>query len=251
MKLRTILIDDEQLALARLERLLRVYATEIDLIGQARNGQEGLEIIEEMKPDLVFLDIEMPLLTGFEMLAQLQYMPDIVFATAFDAYAIRAFEENSIDYLLKPIEAERLDLTIQKLRNRRQAGKDFSDQITQLLARLQPPKEKELASIAVKLGDRILLVRLPDVLYFEAEDKYVYLYTADGKKHLLDYSLTTLEEKLPNHFVRISRSMIVNTQQVKEIQKYFTGKFTIVLQNQTKLTSGSSYAERVKKIFEL
>jgi two-component system LytT family response regulator len=251
MKFRAILIDDEPLALARLQRLLQPYTQEIDIIGQARNGQEGRDMVDALQPDVIFLDIEMPVLTGFEMLAQLAYMPAVVFTTAFDTYAIRAFEENSIDYLLKPIEAERLEITMQKLRDRVQTGKEFSSEIAELLAKIQPTKTKELTSIAVKLGDRILLVRLPDINYFEAEDKYVYLYTQEGKKHLLDYSLTTLEEKLPTYFARISRSVIVNTQQIQEIQKYFTGKFTIILQNKTKLISGSSYTERVRQLFEL
>ncbi|WP_310587864.1 LytR/AlgR family response regulator transcription factor [Emticicia agri] len=113
---KTILIDDEPLAISRLKRLLSHYSAVISIIDEAHNGQEGLEKIEAQKPDLIFLDIEMPLMTGFEMLANLSYMPKVIFSTAYDQYAIRAFEENSVDYLLKPIEAERLEKTIEKLK---------------------------------------------------------------------------------------------------------------------------------------
>src|SRR6218665_3218595 len=113
-KFKTILIDDEPLAISRLKRLLGEYEA-IQVIAEAVNGREGLEKIEDLRPDLIFLDIEMPLMSGFEMLSRLTYMPVVVFATAFDQYAIKAFEENSIDYLLKPVEKDRLGKTIEKL----------------------------------------------------------------------------------------------------------------------------------------
>jgi two-component system LytT family response regulator len=251
--MQTLLIDDEKLAISRLERLLGQYAGEIEIIGSANNGLEGLAMIEQRKPDLIFLDIEMPVLTGFELLAKLSYMPLVVFATAFEAYAIRAFEENSVDYLLKPIEPERLARTIQKLKDRTTKNQEnpVSTQLLEMIAQLKP--KKELTSISVKLGDRILLIRIDDITHFEAEDKYVYLYTQEGKKHLLDYSLTTLEEKLPAQFVRVSRSAIINQLHIQEIQKYFNGKYVIILHDKThtKITTGSSFADKVKKLFEL
>ena len=114
---KTLLIDDEKLAISRLERLLSKYENTFEIIGRASNGAEGLSMVETLCPDLIFLDIEMPVMTGFEMLSHLTFVPLVVFATAYDEYAIKAFEENSIDYLLKPIETERLDKTVQKLQN--------------------------------------------------------------------------------------------------------------------------------------
>lgn len=253
MKFKTILIDDEPLALSRLQRLLGNFPDDFEVIGLARNGLEGLQLIENQKPDVIFLDIEMPALNGFEMLARLTYMPYVVFATAFEEYAIRAFEENSIDYLLKPIEQERLEITLQKLKNFSPNKENQLDtnQLLQLINQMKP--QKRLNAISVKIGDKILLIRTDEVAYLEAEDKYVYLYTLEGKKHLLDYSLTALEEKLPENFVRVSRGVIINSAQLIEIQKYFNAKYVLVLNDKakTKITSGSSYADKVKMLFEL
>lgn len=253
MKFKTILIDDEPLALSRLQRLLGNFPNDFEVVGLARNGLEGLNLIESNKPDVIFLDIEMPVLNGFEMLSKLTDMPFVVFATAFEEYAIRAFEENSIDYLLKPIEQERLEITVQKLRNfiPNKGNPLDTNQLLQLIEQLKP--KKMLHSISVKIGDKFLLVLLEEIAYFEAEDKYVYFYTLDGKKYLLDYSLTTLEEKLPTQFVRVSRGVIINSKQLLEIQKFFNAKFVLVLNDKTKtkITSGSSYAEKVRALFEL
>jgi two-component system LytT family response regulator len=249
----TLLIDDEKLAVIRLARLLENYTTTIHLVGEAYNGQEGQQLIENLRPDLVFLDIEMPVLNGFEMLARLQYMPVVVFVTAFEAYAIRAFEENSIDYLLKPVEKERLQVTIEKLKKLRLENKsiDYTQQLFQVIEQLKP--KKELISIPVKMGERILLIRLEEIAFFEAEDKYVYLCTSDDKKYLIDYSLTTLEEKLPPHFTRASRSVMVNQHYIKEIQKYFSGRYILLINNksQTKITTGLSYADRVRAMLDI
>ncbi|MCU0355518.1 MAG: response regulator [Cytophagales bacterium] len=244
-----LLIDDEKLATSRLKRLLADYADFIEVIGEAGNGLDGLNLIEEQKPDVIFLDIEMPGMNGFEMLARLKHVPMVVFATAFDEYAIRAFEENSIDYLLKPIEKERLEITVQKLRRTPTA---FDNQrLMQALEQMKP--KKEMASIAVKTGDRILLLRLDEVSHFEAEDKYTFLIATDGKKYLTDYTLTTLEERLPTQFARISRSVIVNTPLVREVQKHFSGKYVLFLndKNQSKVESGLKYADAVRNLLSL
>jgi two-component system LytT family response regulator len=249
----TLLIDDEKLAVKRLARLLENYAETIKVTGEAFNGLEGQKLIEQLKPELIFLDIEMPVLNGFEMLAQLQYMPVVVFVTAFEAYAIRAFEENSIDYLLKPVEKERLQLTVEKLKKLKVDNKaiDYNQQLFQAIEQLKP--RKELISIPVKMGDRILLIRLEEIVYFEAEDKYVYLHTLEDKKYLIDNSLSSLEEKLPVGFIRTSRSVIINQHYVKEIQKYFSGRYVLLMNNkaQSKITTGLSYADKVRALLEI
>ncbi|GAB3775169.1 LytTR family DNA-binding domain-containing protein [Spirosoma horti] len=258
LPLKTILIDDESLAVSRLRRLLDKHRDSIDIIGDAANGAEGLTLIESQQPDLIFLDIEMPLLNGFEMLARLTTMPMVVFATAFDQYAIRAFEENSIDYLLKPIEAERLARTVHKIKalvDRQDVSQPLlnpmSESVMRLLAQMQP--KKEIYSISVKTGEKIKLVPLSDIAFFEAEDKYVFLATMDGQKFLTTYTLTTLNEKLPDTFVRISRSVMVNRHKIAEVHRHFDGKFLLGMSDKkgTKLTSGSTYGDTVRQLLEL
>ncbi len=246
--LKTIIIDDEQLARQRLKRLLKEY-DEIEILAEAANGAEGLILIEELQPDLVFLDIEMPVLGGFEMLAKLKYQPKIVFATAYDQYAIKAFEEGSVDYLLKPIELDRLDKTIKKLTKTQQTPNQIN--FEELLLKING--KKELKTLTVKVGDKILLIKLTDILNIQAEDKYVFLHTADGKKHLTDFTLSVLEEKLPEEFIRIHRSNIINTDYIKEIRKGFNGALIFILNNitGTKLTSSRSNSEMLREKFDI
>lgn len=261
--LNTLLIDDESLAISRLRRLLDKHCDTFNVIGDATNGAEGLALIEAQQPDVIFLDIEMPLLNGFEMLSRLTIMPMVVFATAFDQYAIRAFEENSVDYLLKPIETERLTRTAQKIRalvERQNAGQGaestaatnpMTENVLRLLAQMQP--KKEIFSISVKTGDKIRLIPLSDIAFFEAEDKYVFLSTMDGQKFLTTYTLTTLADKLPDTFVRVSRSVMVNRHKIAEVHRHFDGKFMLAMTDKksTRLTTGSTYGEAVRGLLEL
>lgn len=248
----TLLIDDEPIALGRLKRLLTQFDDLIEVVGEALNGLEGIQKIETLRPNLLFLDIEMPQMTGFEMLSRLSYMPMVVFVTAYDQYAIKAFEENSIDYLLKPVEKERLAKTMDKLRNLRPEQEPTLSQesLRQLIGSMVP--KKEMHSISVKSGDKILFVPLSDISFFQAEDKYVLLNTVDNKQYLMNYTITSLEEKLPSNFVRVSRSTIVNSAKIREMERYFTGKYMIVMldQKQSKIESGSAYQENVKRLME-
>jgi two-component system, LytTR family, response regulator len=259
--LTTILIDDESLAISRLRRLLANFSDTFVIIGEAGNGAEGLSLVESQRPDLIFLDIEMPLLNGFEMLARLTYAPMVIFATAFDQYAIRAFEEHSIDYLLKPIEVERLERTTQKIRLLAEqkllapapapASSPFPDNLVRLLEQMQP--KKELHAVSVKTGDKIKLVPLTEIAYFEAEDKYVFLCTMDGQKFLTTYTIATLAERLPDTFARVSRATLVNTHKISEIHKHFDGKHQLILTDKkaTRIITGSSYGDAVKRLLEL
>lgn len=248
----TILIDDEPLAISRLKRLLSNHADTFTIIGEAHNGAEGLTLVEAKRPDVIFLDIEMPLLNGFEMLARLSYMPMVIFATAYDQYAIRAFDENSVDYLLKPIEAERLARTAQKINGlvgqSQTVANPYADNLMRLLEQMKP--KKELFSISVKSGDKILLIPLADIAFLEAEEKYVFLATTDGQKFLTSYTIAALDEKLPDTFARVSRSIIVNVHRIRECQKHFDGKYILTLTDKkaSRLTTGSTYAEAVKRM---
>lgn len=253
MKYRTILIDDEPLAISRLKRLLNEYEDTFEIISEANNGQDGLEKIEFHKPDLIFLDIEMPLLSGFEMLSKLDFMPMVVFVTAFDQFAIKAFEENSIDYLLKPIERERLEKTVQKLQKLTENTQTqlSSETLLGLFEQIKP--KKEIHSITVKSGDKILFVPFTEISFFHAEEKYVFLNTVDGKQYITNYTISNLEEKLPNSFIRISRSCLVNSFKIKELEKYFGGKFLVVMQDQkqSKLETGVSFHDNLKRLMEI
>lgn len=244
----TIIIDDEQLARQRIKRLLKEYS-ELTIIAEAENGAQGLLLIEQHQPDLIFLDIEMPILNGFEMLAKLKHVPKVVFTTAYDQYAIKAFEEGSIDYLLKPIELERLDKTIKKLKQTYLVPAQLN--LDDLIRKING--KTEIKTLTVKLGDKILLIKLIDIVNIQAEDKYVFLHTVDGKKHLTDFTLSVLEEKLPDDFIRIHRSDIINTNFIKEIRKGFNGALVFILNNQaeTKVSSSRSNSEALRARFDI
>lgn len=245
MNWKTIIIEDEQLARQRLKRLLNNYQ-EVEIIAEAENGLEGLELINKHQPDLIFLDIEMPILNGFEMLSKLgEHQPKVVFTTAYDQYAIKAFDEGSIDYLLKPIELERLDKTIHKLKQTNLAKPILA--IDDLLQQIKGKTVQK--TLTVKLGDRILLIKIDDIIHIQAEEKYVFLYTVDGKKHLTDYTLSTLEGKLPEDFIRIHRSDIINTNYITEIRKGFNGALIFVMNNQAKVSSSRSNSESLRNRF--
>jgi len=246
---KTIIIDDEQLARQRLARLLEPYDN-IDIIAEAVNGQDGLEKIESLLPDLIFLDIEMPVFNGFEMLGKLKHQPKVVFTTAYDQYAIKAFEEDSIDYLLKPVETERLEKTIKKLK---QAQQILPDYLSLAALMKQFEVKKDIKTLTVKIGDKILLIKLDSIIYIEAEDKYVFLHTADGKKHLTDFTVGSLEEKLPEQFVRIHRSYIINSDHIKEIRRSFNGAFVFVMNNieSTRLSSSRANGEALRERYNI
>ncbi len=248
--LKTIIIDDEELARLRLRRLLTSYRDMIDVIDDAVNGEDGRQKIETLQPDLIFLDIEMPVYNGFEMLAKLQHSPHVIFTTAYDHYAIKAFEEDSIDYLLKPVEADRLELTIRKLEKlNRRSTSDLP--LETLLRQMQVKKDRK--TLTVKLGDRILLIKIADIAYIQAEDKYVFLCCLDGRRHLTDFTITALEDRLDNSFVRINRSTLINTDHIADIRKGFNGTliFNINDKENSKLSSSRRYGELLKEHFDI
>ncbi len=250
-KLKVLLVDDEEIARQRLRQLLQAYNSQIEIIGEAQDGEEARQQIELLRPDVVFLDIEMPGKSGLQLLKELRYLPLIVFVTAYEQYAVKAFEEDSLDYLLKPVEKTRLATTMQRLISRQKTNALLPEQLEQLLQRLQPAP-KELKVIPVKTGDQIVLVSLADVIFFEARDKYVTLHLRQ-KTYLLDQSLTYLEERLPAGFIRVQRGFILNQQKIKEIRKYFNGRYLFKMTDAAESTikSGHTYHERLQQLFEL
>lgn len=243
-----IIVDDERPARLMLSSLLEKHKNTINIIGQASNGKEAIKLIEESKPDIVFLDIQMPDMSGFEVLNNISNNPIIIFVTAFDQYAINAFAENSIDYLLKPVEEERLEKSIQKLLSLGKAQKAIDlKSIQEAFNQLQP--KKDITALPIKIGHKIILIRLAETAYFKSSDGYISLYTTAGKEYITDLSLQELEEKLPDNFIRVQKSYIVNKNNIKEIQRYFNNRLILFLDdiNNTKITTGTNYITQIRK----
>lgn len=248
----TLIADDEQPARSRLNKLLSEYPNKIELIGEAADGIECLQMIDMLKPDLLFLDIQMPGLNGFEVLQQSSHSPIVIFCTAYDEFALKAFETNSIDYIVKPIKSGRIQKAIEKLESIKQ-NSDKTELLQFIDKYLSKSPKKDITTIPVKLGDRMLFVRLEDILYFSAEEKYVTIHISDGKTYLSDIPLKNLEDKLADKYVRIHRSLLVNVKRIREINKYFGGKFVVKMDDsgQTKLISGRNYSEQLKTLLEI
>ena len=240
-----LLVDDEPAARRTLQLLLQKHAPRIRLLAEAANGVDAVTMIHEQEPDLVFLDIQMPGLTGFEVLQQLRYKPNIIFTTAYEEYALKAFENFSVDYLLKPIRQERLDAAMEKLE---QFGRLSTDPVPMLQKVMEKMEGKKPTAFPVKLGDRILLFRYETISHFEGADKYVELFTTDGRKYLTDYTLTELLQRLPPNFIRVQKSFIVNKEKIREVQKHFNSRFVIFMDNQqqSRILSGLTFYESIK-----
>lgn len=246
---RTIVIDDEAIARQRLIRLLNECTNQIEVIAEAKNGIEGAALINRIKPDLVFLDIQMPGKTGFEMLTDLTHVPNVVFCTAYEEFALKAFDTMAVDYLVKPVEKERLHLTLEKL-NRSSSEKSPGLQIKELLNLVKQQSEsKKIQSIPHKIGDRVILVKTVKITHLVANEKYVEFFTREGKKYLTEQSLKKILERLPDNFMQIHRSIIVNLNFVKEYRKYFRGKYILVLDdvNATKIETGRSFSDIIRE----
>lgn len=241
-----LVIDDERLARLRLKKLITKFSELFTIIGEAENGYEAEKLIIDLTPDIIFLDIEMPGLTGFELLKKLKVIPMVIFCTAFEDYSLKAFETNSIDYLIKPVKETRLQQTVLKIK---QLNTHFSkENLFKAINTISETKEKKIiTSITVKKGDKVIFVKIEDISYFESTDKYVTLYTNKGSE-LIKQSLTQLEEKLPNNFLRVHRGYLINTDYVKEFQKYFNNRYVINLldHKKTVITSGRSYKDIIK-----
>lgn len=249
---KAIVIDDEPAARRLMKSMLSDYAEIVIVIDEASNGREAVKKIEELKPDLIFLDIQMPDLTGFEVIEQLNHKPNIIFTTAYEQYAIKAFDTFSIDYLLKPIKEERLQQSIEKLKNFGVINQSFDlFNLQEVIKQLQAPQKS--TALPIKTGDRITLLKYENIAYLEAQDKYVFIFTSDGQKHLTDQSLTTLSGKLPPQFYRIQKSFIINKDKIKEMHRHFNGRYLFLMDDKagTRLTSGRTYHDLIRSEFGL
>jgi two-component system LytT family response regulator len=249
---KTVLIDDEPPAIQRLMELTSHFPSVFEIVGTASGVSEAIKLINEIKPDLIFLDIQMPVMTGFEMLHKLERIPLIIFCTAYDHYSLKAFETNSIDYLMKPVKLERLSQTVEKLASlKNEFNSDKVLQILENISLLTP--RKPMTSITIRNGDKMVFVKLDDIAYFKADDKYVSLFKRNGKEMITDQTLTQLEEKLPDNFLRVHRSVLLNKNYVQEVQAYFNCRYIIVLNDreQTRITTGRSFQSLIKSWLDI
>jgi len=249
MKTRVLIADDEPLARERLAGFLR-EDTSVDLVGEATNGCEAVERIRSLKPDVVFLDVQMPEMDGFDVLAQLQpeERPVVVFVTAYDKFAVKAFEVHAADYLLKPFDKQRLQSALQRAFGTlaRKDPAQIHQQLSALLNDLRPQASAP-GRLTVKSEGRVLFVNVQDIDWVEAADNYVALHVG-RESHLLRDTMTALEARLPKQFMRISRSTIVNTDRIKELQPLFHGEYAVILRDGTKLTLTRGYRDKLEQL---
>jgi len=224
--IRAILIDDESLARDVLKHYLSNF-TEVEVVAECCDGFEGIKAIAQYQPDLIFLDIQMPKITGFEMLELIDKHPAVIFTTAFDEYAIKAFQVNAIDYLLKPIEQSRFEQAMQRLPARLSQAEQASKSLLEVAA-LSPAQNNR---VVVKKNGVIKIVALADIHYLEADDDYVKLSTAEGIFHK-NKTMGFFEQTLPaEQFIRIHRSYLINLAQVTKIELKEKDSYVVLLKS--------------------
>jgi two-component system LytT family response regulator len=244
------LIDDEALALRKLHRVLD-QTSRVEVIGESNNPVQAIKEIQKLRPDVLFLDIEMPGMSGFELLEQLdEPQPLVIFTTAYDRYALDAFKVNSIDYLLKPVSMEHLQRALNKLERilgGTEARGDLGGLLAQVRKMLAQREPEYLVRVASRVGDRVQFIEVSEVTHFYAKDKVTFAAVA-GKDHIVDFSIADLETKLPpNRWVRIHRSTVLNIDAVKELHTWFAGRLRIKLKDgRTELNVARERAAEVR-----
>jgi DNA-binding LytR/AlgR family response regulator len=241
-----LVVDDEELARARIGELLADISG-VQVVGEAENGLEAVKRIEELRPDVVILDIQMPGMDGFEVVEALSDLPLVIFATAYDEYAIKAFEVDSIDYLLKPISKERLGMAIERARGLLETKPALDAEVARLAGLV---RSREVDRLPVMKGKKIVLANMDEIVWIGAEDDLVFVHTKT-EKYLVNSTLAELERRLkPGIFFRSHRSSIVNLNHVREIVPWFGGKFRIVVDDadRTELTLSRARARSLRDI---
>ncbi len=243
---KTIIIDDERLAREELKSILSNY-DQIDVIDEAKNGEEGIERIKELEPDLIFLDISMPGMTGFEMLKQLEIIPRVIFITAYDEFALKAFEVNALDYILKPIDTNRLEEALEKL-------KRSDEQEFESVNKFVKDENKKLGlqdKVFIKDGEKCYFVQLSEVRMLESDGNYVKVYFNNSRPLILR-SLNSFEERLdPEFFFRANRKFIINLNWVVGIENWFNGGLQVELKTGDKIEISRRQAIRFREVFAI
>lgn len=255
-RIRALVVDDEPLARERLRTLLAADP-DVEVAGECADGRSAVEAVRELQPDLVFLDVQMPEMDGFEVVTEVgaESMPPVVFVTAYDEYAIRAFDVHAVDYLLKPFERARferaLDRAKEQLAGRPGSERRLADQLRSLLAELRPESDegKGVDRLVIRSRGRITIVRPGEVEWVEAAGNYVRLHVAEGS-HLMRETMERMTERLGGEFIRVSRSAIVRIDGIRELKRLSHGEYTIVLRDGTKVKSSRTYAGGLEKLLE-
>lgn len=244
MNITCLIIDDEQLA----RELLREYIGQIpnmSVIGEASKGKDAVEMIDEMKPDLIFLDVQMPGMTGFDVLDEIEHDPFVIFTTAYDQYAIKAFEKNAVDYLLKPLDQERFKLAIERAVNRMKLEQN---NVGELLRSLKTENKTSYDShIFVQKSEKLLNLPVEEIMFLEASGDYTIL-TTKNDQFVSSSGIGKLEEILnPETFIRVHRSTIININFLKEIEKHFNGGMIVKMQTGKSFPVSRTYAKVIRK----
>ena len=248
MKIRALIADDEPLARERIRTLLAREA-DIEVVAECADGKEAVRAIQTLTPDLVFLDIQMPELSGFEVLRKLDASaaPAIIFVTAYDQYALQAFEVCALDYLMKPFDAERFYKALERGREqiRRLRSGEVNERLLALLEDLERGR-KYLERLVIRTGGRVFFLRVDEIDWIEAAGNYVRLHIG-AEEHLHRETMNGLEQKLDSsRFARIHRSTMVNLTRIKELQPWFRGDYVVILRDGRQLTLSRSYRSRLK-----
>ncbi len=238
-----IIIDDEPLARSIIKEYLQPFK-EVNILAECSDGFEGLKAIQQFAPDVIFLDIQMPKITGFEMLELIDEPPAVIFTTAFDEYAIKAFESNAVDYLLKPFSKERFNKAIQKFLQQQKPVAEKTEAVLENAA--QSPAQQN--RIVVKDGNKIKIIPVAQVQYFEAADDYVKIFIADSsflKKKTMGYFEASL---MQHQFVRVHRSYIVNSQLITRIDAYEKDNHLLLLSTGAKIPVSKAGYTKLKEV---
>jgi len=252
VKLRTLIVDDEPLARERIKRFLR-DETDVDIIGECGNGTDAVASIKNDSPDLVFLDIQMPEKTGFDVVKSLNggKMPAIVFVTAYDQYALQAFDVHALDYLLKPFTRERNHRAVSRARESIESPRmgNNRERLITLIADLKQEK-KYLERLVVKTTGRVFFLRVDEIDWIEAAGNYVKLHVG-RETHMIRETMNGIEGKLdPDKFLRIHRSTVVHIDRIKELHPMFSGDYAVILRDGFELALSRNYRERFLELFE-
>ena len=228
--IRTIIIDDERLARNELKKMLSEFP-EIEVVAEATNADEGIEKIESLDPQLILLDIQMPGKTGFDMLAEMDKIPNVIFTTAYDEYALKAFKLNSVDYLMKPIYDEELQAALEKFRRNRPSQAEVFD-IGQLKALLNSGRQEYKKRFTIQVGQHLKLISTEDVSCFYSENKGTFVHCTTNRSYLLEGSLDKLEPELdPREFFRVNRQFIVRLENISDIVTYTNQRLEVRLKD--------------------
>lgn len=250
-KIRTIIVDDERVARQGLQILLQ-SEPDVEVVAECRNGREAVAAIRRERPDLVLLDIQMPGMSGFEVVEQVGVgtIPALIFVTAYDEHALKAFEIHALDYLLKPFDQDRLRASLDRIRLllRRDGLDELRDRLSQLVNRLE--RRDDAGRFVVRDQGRIYFIDADEVDWIESAGNYVQLHVG-GKTHLMRQSLSSLEQNLAPRFVRVHRSALVNAERVAELHPLFKGAFEIVLRGGAKVRSSRSCRGNLERLLNL